>query len=323
MASPVFQGPTDLCAGAKLGEFTLKKRLSVGGMAEIWSATAASGPLALKILNESLAAGDMYRQMFRDEARLYDLLEHPCILKGLGYFEEGGRVFLGMELLDGRDLREVAASLAARGERLSVERLLQIAVDVARGLHYAHRAQDERGAPLDLVHRDVSPENVFLTRDSRVVLIDFGIARNRARDTMTNIDTRKGKPGYMSPEQLRMDLHITAASDVYSFGVLLWEQLAGARLFERPEDIHREIPSARSLRPEVPAALSDLIDTMLRPEPHRRPNMTLVASALQSIASMSSDPGPLGGWLSSLSASSSAAEVTAEIDIRGMGLSEG
>ena len=262
-------------------KYALERPLASGGMAEIFLARALVGPLrgqwvVVKRVHEHLADSEDLRDMFAREGALAMMLHHPNIVRVIDVGEEEGVPYLAMELLEGVDLR-AALGVAMRDQtRLYPAHACAIAARIAAGLHHAHTLRDEAGAPLGIVHRDVSPHNVFLTNDGGVKLLDFGIAKtNRAVATRTGIV--RGKAGYMAPEQLA-GLGVDARSDLFALGVVLWEMLTGHRLW----DFETETGTARAIReesaqppstyvPELLASLDALVLQLLAKFPSARP----------------------------------------------------
>src|SRR5262252_1704020 len=172
--------------------------LGRGGMAEVHLARAI-GPLGLqkivvlKRVLPALAKSEEFVRMFLEEARLALRLDHPNIVQVFDVDEADGVVFYAMEFLHGRDLRQIVTRLVERGARLSLEQALSIMIPVCAALHYAHERADERGRPLSIVHRDITPHNVFIRYDGVVKVIDFGIAKAADRLERTAAGVLKGK----------------------------------------------------------------------------------------------------------------------------------
>src|SRR3990167_7608400 len=187
-------------------------------------------PVVIKrILASMLSEPDMLRA-FLDETRIAARLRHPNIVRIDELGEVEGEWFVRMEYVEGASLSEVLKRAARQGEHLPVEAVLSIGAGLASALDYAHHATDAEGRALQIVHRDVTPQNVLLARNGEVKLIDFGVARAEQRFLRTMPGLVKGKLPYMSPEQAdgrRLD----ARSDIFALGVCLWEALTGHRLF--------------------------------------------------------------------------------------------
>ena len=270
---------TVLRKGGQLGPFVLDKRVAMGGMAEIWAARRQSDPSrvhALKVLLPNLARDQMLRDMFMDEVRIAERLRHPNIVQVDGVYEDGSWLFQAMELLDGKDLRRLLSACLKAGKRMPVPIAVMIATDVARALCYAHQAKSESGEALDIVHRDVSPHNVIVSKDGVVKVLDFGIARAKERLTKTTRGVIKGKAAYMAPEQA-LAQPLSPQTDVYALGIVLWEMLAMRRLFKGSSDAvvlaavcEGDVPPIRLANPDVSEALSAVVMKMLSLRPTQR-----------------------------------------------------
>ena len=216
---------------ASIGRYQLLKKLAAGGMAEIYLArvTGVGGfakNVVLKRILPQLAESEQFFRMFLDEARIAATLQHPNVVQVYDAGEVDGQYYIAMEYLDGADLATVRRHLAERDEPMPLEHIVYIAGGVCAGLHYAHEKKDLDGRPLGIVHRDVSPQNVFITRDGGVKLVDFGIAKASNRLSRTTYGTMKGKIAYMAPEQCegkRVDRRI----DIYALGIVLYEAVTG------------------------------------------------------------------------------------------------
>ncbi len=222
----------------RLADFELVGRLGAGGMAEVFLAKrrGAEGTYKLLVVKRILpkhVASDKFRAMFAEEARLATLLNHPNIVQVYDFQDAGeSGQLLSMEYVEGPDLGKVARVARKTGDRLPPYVAAFLVSEVARGLHYAHERKDERGRPLDIVHRDVSPQNILISVDGAVKIADFGIASaNVLREARGVL---KGKVGYMSPEQARGQ-RVDRRSDIYSLGIVLHELLSGRPLFPREE----------------------------------------------------------------------------------------
>lgn len=217
----------------KLADFEVVRRLGMGGMAEVFLAKkrGAQGTYKLLVLKRILpehVSSRRFRVMFAEEAQLATRLNHPNIVQVYDFQDYGddGQL-LSMEYVDGPDLRALGKAAKARGIRITPQVATYILAEVAKGLHYAHERRDERGVPLDIVHRDVSPQNVLLSYDGAVKVADFGIATANLFREETGV--LKGKTGYMSPEQARAE-KVDRRTDIYSMGVVLHELLTGRPL---------------------------------------------------------------------------------------------
>ena len=248
-----------------LGKYVPLARLGSGGMAEVFL-SVARGPMGfnkLAVLKRLRTSdNETHVEMFLDEARLAARLNHPNIVHTYEVGESDG-YFIAMEYLEGQSLQALLKRLSAPQEGLSEPLVAYIAAQVLKGLHHAHDACDFDGTPLGIVHRDVSPQNLYLTYGGEVKVLDFGIAKARMNSTHTETGVLKGKVRYMAPEQLGSG-PVDRRADVFAFGVVLWELLARRPLFQgdaasvMSRVLHENVPSVRSARPEASSAL-DLI----------------------------------------------------------------
>ncbi|MEZ4403183.1 MAG: serine/threonine-protein kinase [Kofleriaceae bacterium] len=219
------------------GRYTLIERLALGGMAELFVATAPGEhgferKVVIKRLLPHLAREPVYTAMFIDEAKLTARLAHPKIAQTYELGRVDDALFIAMEFVDGIDVLGLLREHAWQRKRPQVEHAVWIAHEVLDALDFAHHLADEDGASLGVVHRDISPSNLLLSRRGDVKLVDFGIARagGSGRHHRTKSGTLKGKYGYMSPEQV-LEQPVDARSDLFSVGVVLAEMLCGRRLF--------------------------------------------------------------------------------------------
>ncbi|MCK6552712.1 serine/threonine protein kinase, partial [Myxococcota bacterium] len=211
--------------------YRLGRLIQRGGTAELFEAWALgdggfSRRVALKRLLEAHAADPALVDAFVDEANLTSHLHHANIVGVYDFGELDGRPFQILELVDGLDLAEVQAGLRTRGDAFPVEVALHVTAELAEALAYAHAASGADGAPLGLVHRDVTPENVLVSWAGDVKLTDFGIARAHERRARTTVNVVKGKAPFLSPEQLRGEL-VDARADLFALGCLLHALVAG------------------------------------------------------------------------------------------------
>lgn len=226
---------------SQFGRYTLVQRLATGGMAEVFKAKIISAHgfeklLVIKRILPNLAADKTFVSMFIDEAKLTAQLIHPKIVQVTDFGEEGGQYFIALEFVDGFDGLALLRSAAQKHVKLPVPICMFIASEVLDALDYAHNAIDAEGKPMHLVHRDISPSNVFIARRGDVKLGDFGIAHAQERESKTQAGTLKGKYGYMSPEQVTGG-DLDGRSDIFAVGIVLAEMLMGKRLFTAPNDL--------------------------------------------------------------------------------------
>lgn len=213
-----------------LGKYEIGDLIATGGMAAVYRARVAGPmgfekPVAVKVLLDDAAQDEEVVRMFIDEARLGARLSHPNIASVLDFGEADGRFYIAMEYVDGVSLSALLRHLRRKG--VDARAALFVTLSVLRALAYAHALRDPQGRPLDVVHRDVSPQNILLDRSGTVKLCDFGIATGAHRDERTRTGLVKGKAAFMSPEQAAGE-RLDARSDLYSLGVTLYVMLGGA-----------------------------------------------------------------------------------------------
>jgi hypothetical protein len=227
-------------AGTQLGKYELVKRLSVGGMAEIFLAKVIGIPgfqklVVVKRILPQLAYNPEFVTMFLDEARIAATLQHSNIVQTYDVCVVDGNYFIAMEYLHGEDVRSILRTAHKEGRRIPLEQVLQIVIALCSGLHYAHEKEGFDGRPLDIVHCDVSPGNLIVTYEGGVKLVDFGIARAANRAYETRSGTIKGKLGYISPEQARAE-KLDRRTDVFAAGVILYELSLCKKLYKGSSD---------------------------------------------------------------------------------------
>ena len=276
--------------------------IGVGGMAEVWKAEAAfeGGDrhiVAIKRVKPEIAEVPLYLAMFQDEARLGMLLRHPNIVRVYDAREVAGTFIMVMELVDGVSLKGLLDDAFARRRSMPVAPALHIARQLAQALAYAHGARDATGAPLGVIHRDVSPHNLLLGSDGSVKLTDFGLAEASINAASVEDGLLGGKFGYLAPEvtrQQRGDHRV----DLFAFGIVLWEMLAGRRLFLGATDAETlrrvsaaVVPDIQQINDRVPASVAQLLRSALTSDPAARvASAELLVEALNQ-AILEVDPG--------------------------------
>lgn len=252
-----------------------------GGMSEVFLAgLSQDGSIqrlaVMKRLNAELCSDPLTVQMFLDEARIGLRLNHPNIVQthDVGRFK--GRLCILMDYLRGQPLHRVVQRSVEQGKVLPLELAVKVVIDVLEGLSAAHEACDYDGAPLGVVHRDISPHNLFVEYDGRVKVLDFGIAKAKIQEGATRTGLVKGKFAYMAPEQARSE-PVDRRADVWSVGVVLWELITGARLFKGPSEaamLHATlcapIPYPAAYRSDVPPVLEQIVARALERDVSRR-----------------------------------------------------
>ena len=263
-----------------LGKYRLIRRVGVGGMAEVFEAVLEGSEgfarrVALKVLLPESQRDPDVVTMFIDEAKLVARLDHPNIVSVLDFGEAGGKHFMAMEYIDGWDLGHLLQLGARAGRRFSVDGAAFIVRELCRGLDHVHRAEEQ------VVHRDVTPQNVFVTRRGQVKLGDFGIARSAGRLTRTEDGRIKGKLPYLAPEQVAGD-PVTPRTDVYAAGLILFELLSGRRLITAERDVEllqaALHPPAVDLAAERPEAAA--VEAALRQALEHHPTMRQASAAV-------------------------------------------
>jgi len=302
-------------AALRLGPYVLGERLGLGGMAEVFVGRRA-GPhgfakrFAIKRILPDLAKDQRFVSMFIDEARICAGLQHPNIVEVVDFGESQGELFMAMEYVDGVSLARLLRHVAGKRSSFPIPLAVLIARDVLRGLSHAHQASDEHGRPLGLVHRDVSPGNVLISRMGEVKLADFGIVRGVTLDRRTDPGELKGKLGYMSPEQV-IGAEVDPRSDVFAVGILLAEMLTACPLFSGRDElevltrIHEaDLSTLERQGANVPPELLAITRRALKRQPWDRfQTAAEFAQALEAFAAKNDhvlDDGELGIWLLTL-----------------------
>jgi eukaryotic-like serine/threonine-protein kinase len=228
------EGQIESTPTTAFGKYQLFASLGRGGMADVFLSVARGqmgfNKLAvIKRLRQALAEEAAFRNMFLDEARLAARLNHPNIVHTYEVGEQNGVYFIAMEYLEGQSLNKVLKEALRRNVALETEFAVRVIADALSGLHHAHELRDYDGRPLSIIHRDISPHNIFVTYDGHTKLVDFGIAKAALSSTETEVGVLKGKVAYMSPEQA-MGGPIDARADLFAMGIVLWELIARQRL---------------------------------------------------------------------------------------------
>ena len=224
-----------------MGKYLLLERLATGGMAEVYRAKTmgASGfekQLAIKKILPSHVEDETFQRMFETEARIGSSLAHSNIVQILDFVKFGETFLLVMEFVNGGNLRQVINKLKKLQFALPLECALYIINETCKGLDYAHSKKDDYGQPQNIIHRDMSPQNIMLSYEGAIKIVDFGIANWKDKLEQTKSGVIKGKFGYMSPEQAAGQ-GITNLTDVFSTGIIFWELLTGRRLFTAESDL--------------------------------------------------------------------------------------
>jgi serine/threonine protein kinase len=265
----------------KLGRYELVEPLGQGGMGEVWLAriSGAGGfekPCIVKTVLPALLKDAQFVQRFQHEGNVLVHLQHSNIAQVYDMGEVDGALYMALEYVAGVDVSRLVSQLEAKQEMIPVPIALFIAWQAAEGLSYAHHKAALDGSPLAIVHRDVSPQNVMVSYEGEVKVIDFGIARSAARSHSTQAATVLGKLGYMSPEQATA-APVDARADQYALGVVLWELLAGRHFVSAATTAemmvamaHPKLQKLPALRSEVDATLDAVVQKALATSPDER-----------------------------------------------------
>ena len=280
--------------GVTVSNYTLLAKLATGGMAEIWLARQSGlrgfeRIVVVKRIIESLSSDETFVEMFLDEARIIVQLTHPNIVQVFDLGEHAGAYYIAMEYLAGENLATVARAAAKAGQQLEPEAAVKLIVWALEGLSHAHGRTGVDGKPLNIVHRDISPQNIVLTWEGQVKLVDFGIARAANRATQTQGQQLKGKFAYMAPEQAQGE-EVDGRADVFAMGIVLWELVTHKRLHSNEDSIQiikslitpGAFPEANAKNPKVPADLSGILARALAKDQNERwPDAASFKTALE------------------------------------------
>lgn len=288
--SPVAETPTPtparaamgpLPSGTPFGQYELMELIATGGMAEVYKARMSGVEgfqkiVAIKRILPHLTDNDEFVTMFIDEAKLAAQLQHPNIIHiyDLGKIERS--YYIAMEFIDGKDLRSILRTLEEKGRKLPLPLALFVVSRLAAALDYAHRKRDLQGRDMDLVHRDVSPQNVLISFDGEIKLCDFGIAKAAVKASQTRVGALKGKLQYMSPEQA-WGKGIDHRSDIFSLGLVLYELITDRKGFAGDSELSileqarsPRLPRVRDLDPSIPEEVEQVALKALQENPDRR-----------------------------------------------------
>ncbi|AUX39245.1 protein kinase [Sorangium cellulosum] len=235
--------------------------------------------VVVKCLRVGMAEDPRYVQMFLDEAKLSARLNHPNVIQTYETGGESGGYFIVMEYLEGQPLKDIVRAVVsgcAGAARFTRAAWVRIIADALRGLHYAHELTDYDGQLLGVVHRDVSPHNIFVTYDGVVKIVDFGVAKAALNEAHTESGTFKGKMAYAAPEQAMVSQNVDRRADLFAIGIVLWELLAMRRLFDGDhiavmhQLLSRDIPRLSTVVPDIDPELEEIVAKALQRDPDRR-----------------------------------------------------
>ena len=270
--------------GGLLGGYRILARLRAGAMGVLYLArreVAAGGtgfarPVAIKVIHDHLATNKRFVRMFIDEAKLCARIDDPNVVRVEEFGHVNGRYYLVMEYVHGASLGQVMSMTKSRGG-IPIPQAVQLAMQIAGGLHGAHEATADDGTPLGIVHRDVSPTNVLVSYKGYVRVIDFGVARAKQVGGQTKTGSLRGKLAYMPPEQARSARTVDRRADLYAVGLILWEMLTRRRVFDAESDIailnqirEPDIAPPSKYAKNVPKALDAVVMKVLEQDPERR-----------------------------------------------------
>lgn len=269
-------------AGDRMGPYLLLFRLGKGGMGEVWAAVPWDRPvdpdglLAVKVMKDA-DPGSNHAAMFRDEAKVARAMAHAGIVRTVDCGLDQGRLYLAMDLVRGPSLTALLQRMVVEGGHMPPEVVCAIGLQVALALAYAHEEATVDGRPLHLIHRDVSPHNILLDLEGRVLLTDFGIARSAVQEHLSRVGTVRGKPSYMAPEQVTGGA-LDGRTDLFALGIVMHECSALRRLFGRSEPsrsidavLHHDAPDLGHAVEGFPPSLARVIGACLEKKPSRRP----------------------------------------------------
>lgn len=262
-------------------KYSILSKIDAGGMAEVWKGKATSlrgfeKLVAIKRVLPNLAANKKFISMFLDEARLSLYLNHANVVQTFDIGMSENAYFIVMEWVDGGNLKSVLDTARERGFRIPLEQAVFICIEICKGLSHAHNRRDPQDRPLKIVHRDISPPNVLLSREGEVKLVDFGLAKAVSQLTQTDPGIVKGKFSYLSPEAT-LGEEVDERADIFATGIVLWEMLAGRRLFDGETDLKTvelvraaKIPSLRAYNADVDEQVEAIIHKALARDPRHR-----------------------------------------------------
>lgn len=284
-----------------IGGYKVIARLSRGGMGEVLLGQRESHgflkKVAIKVVLPHVAEDEEFRTLFFDEARLMARMSHSHIAQVFDFGIDEGHLFMVMEFVDGLSVERLFAEHQQRGDRMPPELAGLAIAQAARGLHSAHVLTDDRGNPLNVVHRDVSPQNLILTWSGSAKVLDFGIARSSVRRGQTQIGVVRGKPGYMAPEQAR-NQPLDARTDIFQLGIVLFELLAGRELYVRDNmyeaiaaAVEEPVPDVTAEVPGIDPGYGDVLSAALAKSPDERfRTADAMARALDAVVSRAGYP---------------------------------
>src|SRR3984885_1883734 len=261
--------------------YRVVEKLESGGMAEVFRAESEGlqgfrKQVAIKRVLPHLSSKKKFISMFLDEARLSAQLSHSNCVQVFDIGVGDNAFFIVMEFVDGANLKAIIEHIKKSGRDFPVEAAVYIGLELTKGLAYAHELTDNNGTPLHIVHRDMSPPNVLITKNGEIKIVDFGLAKANSQLEKSEPGIIKGKFSYLSPEAA-MGQDVDARTDIFATGIILWELLTGQRLFMGETDFQTvkkvqqaQIPSAAAINPDVPPELERILAKSLTRDPEAR-----------------------------------------------------
>ncbi|MGD9302394.1 MAG: serine/threonine-protein kinase, partial [Desulfobacterales bacterium] len=262
----------------RIGPYLLQQKVARGGMAELFLADYVRRDgfrrkVAVKRILPHLAGNKDFIKMFTREARLAALLQHPNIVQIFDYGKIENAYFIAMEYIDGKNLGEI---LSAMNQGLSVEQTVFIILQICKGLDYSHAKRDEKGKAFNIVHRDISPQNMLISYQGEVKISDFGISKARSEPSFTQAGVVKGKLAYLSPEQA-LGESIDQQADIYALGLVFYETLTGKRVYKFSSDVEairtipkKEIDPVIKSMPDLPEEVNRIVMKCLEKDKGKR-----------------------------------------------------
>ncbi|MCK6592338.1 MAG: serine/threonine protein kinase [Polyangiaceae bacterium] len=283
----------------RIGRYEVIRAIASGGMATVHLArTVGEGGferlVAIKVMHPHIATDPAFVAMFLDEARLAARIRHPNVVATHDVQKSPAGVFLVMDYIDGASLQHILRSLHDRDRVMPLDITLRIIIDALTGLHAAHELCGDNGEPLNLVHRDISPDNILVGNDGLARITDFGVARAESRISSTSGAALKGKLAFMAPERI-MHGSNDRRSDIYAAGATMWETIVGKRLFEADDNgmlitkiVVGAVCTPRALGAQIPEAVEAVVMRSINRDPNARyPTAAAFADALEEAARVS------------------------------------
>ena len=262
----------------RIGPYLLQQKVARGGMAELFLADYVRRDgfrrkVAVKRILPHLAGNNDFIKMFTREARLAALLQHPNIVQIFDYGKIENAYFIAMEYIDGKNLAEI---LSMKKHGLTVDQTVFIVIQICKGLDYSHTKRDENGKAINLVHRDISPQNMLISYQGEVKISDFGISKARSEPSLTQAGVVKGKMAYLSPEQA-LGEPIDQRADLYALGLVFYETLTGRRVYKFKSDVEairtipkKDIDPLINSLPDLPKEIDRIVMKCLEKDKDRR-----------------------------------------------------